>query len=223
MPFNGLAAQQLECLDYRRPPRDAGWQSPLLRRVLLRASISAGAARLTPGSPGVRRSVRAPQAHIREQLRSDGLCEPGNVRPHRVPARGRWRRERMPRGGVMSGCSWSGCFVCPRSLRNSTNRISKQRELSRTLAGIHTSSPRWSCSLRTTNLQRGVCGLVNLRSTQRVTAGGCSARRRVEACVNRHVILQWGTYSGGGKGDEAGDRRAPGAVPAAVSVRGARR
>ena len=105
----------------------------------------------------------------------------------------------MPRGGVMSGCSWSGWFVCPRSLRNSTNRISKQRALSRTAAGIHTSSARWSCSLRTTNTARslwpGQSAFYATGHSRRLF--GPAQGRGVR---HRHVIMQWGTYSGGGKG-----------------------
>jgi len=112
----------------------------------------------------------------------------------------------------MSGCSRSGGFVCPRSLRNSTNRISKQRELSRTAAGIHTSSARLSCSLRTTNTARSLWP-----AQSAFYATGHSRRLfgppQGRGVQHRHVIMRWATYPGGGKGVEAGDRRAPGAVP----------
>jgi hypothetical protein len=161
-------------------------------------------------------------APVRRSVRLNTWRAAGSRRSTSARPAGRWRRERMPRGGLMSGCSWSGCFVCPRSLRNSTNRISKQRELSRTAAGIHTASARWSCSLRTTNTARslwpGQSAFYATGHSRRLF--GPAQGRGVR---HRHVIMQWGTYPGGGKGGAAGDRRAPGAVPAGVSMRGARR
>src|ERR1700686_1174401 len=100
MPFNGLAAQQLECFDGL--PGDAGWQSPPLRRVLLRASISACAARLIPGSPGVR--CEPARATANGGRRSCSAGKRSELYGPSVPARGalaprtdatRWRYERL--------------------------------------------------------------------------------------------------------------------------------
>jgi hypothetical protein len=45
----------------------------------------------------------------------------------------------------------TGCFQSLRNLRNSANRISTLRALSRTLASIHILLAPWSCSLRKTD------------------------------------------------------------------------
>lgn len=80
----------------------------------------------------------------------------------------------------------TGWFQGSRNWRNSANRISTPRELSRTLASIHILLAPWSCSLRKTD--RGeFCGLVSLRSTHRVTAADRSSRRgALRASLTRH-------------------------------------
>ena len=170
----------------------------------------------TPGVPRRLNECASASLRSREASMSTAcLTSSFRNRTTSIPTRASVRR--VPRGGVMSGCSRSGGFVCLRSLRNSTNRIGKQRELSRTAAGIHTSSARWSCSLCTTNTVRslwpGQSAFYATGHSRRLfsPAPGRGVR-------HRHVIMRWGTYSGGGKGGEAGDRRTPGVHPAGVSI-----
>src|SRR6202035_1626209 len=103
MRFNGLAAQQLECLDYRRPPRDAGWQPPLLRRVLVRFDQRRRCAidSRVAGGPQIRASASgshsraAPQRRV---MRTWKCPTASRTRPRALAPRTdatRWRYERL--------------------------------------------------------------------------------------------------------------------------------